>query len=287
MVRKLDPRDFRAHRKVLDPSDFALGDDDPDPPPTDLVREEVWDGIMTLASDVAIRTTSYQGERIDLLYKLWAGWISVVPQRGMVADAMLDAADEFAAALFNLVHGFYKQSIASLRNAFEAMSIACECELSGASDRWAAWNEGEEFKFQDTSRRLVDQPALSALERQVRQSTGASIFPDSNDRNGKAWARNLYKRLSQFSHARGNSTNGSLWHSNGPIYSAEGMQAAYYAYLETYALLVILTSIAADQFRVPPEAHILYEPDSLKTYLVEPFPSVCAYYASEVLRPTR
>jgi hypothetical protein len=119
MTRPLDLEDFRAIRKVLEPTDFALGSEDPDPPPTDLIPIAVWDGIMTLPGDVAIRTTSYQGDRIALLYELWSDWIRVMPHRGFLSVCMLDAADDFAAALFNLLHGFYKQAIAALRNALD------------------------------------------------------------------------------------------------------------------------------------------------------------------------
>jgi hypothetical protein len=62
MVCKLDANDFRAARYVLEPDDFALSDG-PDRPPTDLIDETAWRGIMDLPSDVAIRTTSYQGTR--------------------------------------------------------------------------------------------------------------------------------------------------------------------------------------------------------------------------------
>jgi hypothetical protein len=77
MVRKLDPSDFRAHRYVLEPDDFALTDDKPDSPPIDIVSEEVWRGINDLPGDVAITTTSHQGSRVEVLYELWwAGCMS-------------------------------------------------------------------------------------------------------------------------------------------------------------------------------------------------------------------
>lgn len=75
MVRQLDSDDFRARRKVLESDDFASTDGEPDPPPSDLISEEAWDGIMTLPDDVAIRTTSHLGEWVALLYHLWGdGW---------------------------------------------------------------------------------------------------------------------------------------------------------------------------------------------------------------------
>ena len=60
MVRKLNATDFRARRMVLEPDDFALTDSEPEPAPTDLVDPTVWHGIMDIADDVAIRTTSHK-----------------------------------------------------------------------------------------------------------------------------------------------------------------------------------------------------------------------------------
>src|SRR6516165_4630695 len=125
MVVKLDPNDFRSQRLILEPSDFALSDGAPEPEPTDLISERAWNGIMTLPGDVAIRTTGHQGERIELLYDLWSGWVCELPESGMVAHAMLDSADDFAAGLFNLAHGFYKQALFSLRSALEVMTLVC------------------------------------------------------------------------------------------------------------------------------------------------------------------
>jgi hypothetical protein len=51
MVSKLNSEDFRSSRMILDPDDFALGDEEPDPPPSDLIAREVWEGIMTLPGE--------------------------------------------------------------------------------------------------------------------------------------------------------------------------------------------------------------------------------------------
>ena len=70
MVSKLNPQDFHAYRLVLDPSDFALGDDEPDQNPTDLISRDVWEEITTSPGDVAIRTSSHQGTRIAHLHSV-------------------------------------------------------------------------------------------------------------------------------------------------------------------------------------------------------------------------
>jgi hypothetical protein len=44
MVIKLNSNDFRSQRFILEPSDFALGADEPDQAPTDLISENAWKG---------------------------------------------------------------------------------------------------------------------------------------------------------------------------------------------------------------------------------------------------
>jgi hypothetical protein len=105
----LDYNDFRATRYVLDPDDFALSDDGPEPPSSDLIDENTWHGIMMLPGDVAIRTTNDHGSRLANLHKLEVGWTQMFPGPGIVASAMLDCFDAFQAATFNMVHGFYKE----------------------------------------------------------------------------------------------------------------------------------------------------------------------------------
>ena len=282
MVRKLDENDFRAHRKVLDPDDFALGSDEPDPPPTDLIDEDTWGGIMNLPDDVAIRTTSHQGQRVALLHELWGDWIEAIPSDGIFLEAMLDIADDFSASLFNLVHGFYKQAIASLRNALEVTMIACDCELGDAPGRWKKWQDGKEIGFKDAREKFSKRLAIAPREASVIGSTRSSLVTDLPDspksKACKSWVQNLYGRLSTFSHSGGNSSNSFLWNSTGPVYSEEGMRASYRFYLETHAILVLLLSVTRTDFTTPKSSMILFGDESYAHYLEEPFISVCKEY---------
>ncbi|WP_322092866.1 hypothetical protein [Paraburkholderia bannensis] len=282
MVHPLDSADFRAHRKVLEPDDFASHDGEPDSPPSDLISEETWDGIMTLPDDVAIRTTSHVGEWVALLYDLWKEWIDSFPRRSMITDAMLDCADDLSAALFNLVHGYYKQAIGALRNALETTVLACMCTLSGSTDTWLAWQNGKEIGFRATMSTLAATAKFTELESRVRSLTGGGLFPEAENNAGIAWVRNLYQRLSSFSHARGDSTNGVLWQSNGPVYSEQGMRTSCYLYLETYTLLVLLLKITWRRFRVPGAARHLFAPSNLEVFCPDPFPRICEAYMTAI-----
>lgn len=282
MVHLLDSDDFRAHRKVLDPDDFALTDGEPDPLPRDLVPQEVWDGIMTLPGDVAIRTTSHLGEWVELLYDLWKGWIDSFPRRSILTQAMLDCADDFSAAIFNLVHGYYKQAIGALRNALETMVLACECTLSGAVETWLDWHDGKEIAYSKLLPKLAGNSRFGELEMHVRSLTSGGLFPIDGNNDSPAWTRNLYQRLSNFSHARGNSTNGVLWESTGPVYSEKGMRTTCYLYLETYVLMVVLVKATLKRFQVPDASLHLFTLDHLQIFCPEPFPKICEAYATAV-----
>jgi len=102
MTRPLETSDFRAVRIVLEPTDFALGDDIPEPPPSDLVDRETWASVMTLADDVAIRTSNRHGTDIRVLNDLWGTLIEAVGvDQDALYGALLDAADDFQGATFN------------------------------------------------------------------------------------------------------------------------------------------------------------------------------------------
>jgi hypothetical protein len=74
MAQKLPLSDFRAVRYKLEPHEFALSEG-PDPPPTNLIDEATWAGMMHLPDDVAIRVSDHNGHRLALLYNLWGDWI--------------------------------------------------------------------------------------------------------------------------------------------------------------------------------------------------------------------
>ena len=170
-------------------------------PPTNLISAESWHGIMTLPDDVAIRTTSYQGSRIEVLHELWSGWISAFPAQGIISAAMLDATDDFNAATFNLVHGYYRQSLASLRSALETIVFACECKATDDFAKWNRWLDGSEgVWFSSTCKKLRGLKDYILLEERSLQSLGTCIFP-TDDKSKVYWATSLYKRLSEFSRA--------------------------------------------------------------------------------------
>lgn len=283
MVRKLEADDFRAVRMVLEPDDFALTDGEPDPPPTDLVDGEVWHGIMDLADYVAIQTTSHQGSRIGVLSELSSVWAEAAPVGCILSYAMMACLEDFNASVFTLLHGFYRQSVGTLRSALEIMVFACLCLVNNDPAEWEQLERGNrEIEFQKCRHKLRQASGFRTLEESAKTATGQNLFADRSGADSGGWVTSLHFRLSQFIHAGGRTSNGSMWESNGPVYSARGMKAAYQSYLETYALVLLLANVADRSLGIPDKVQYLFSYDSRRRYLPVRFRKLCQFVQRSV-----
>jgi len=125
VAKKLPLTDFRAVRSKLEPHEFAISDGQ-DAPPSSLVEQDVWNGIMGLPEDVSIRISDHNGIRLKLLYSLWGDWVEAIgnPDKpDEIYNCTLDAADAFEGAHFNFLHGYYRVALAELRVALELVLI--------------------------------------------------------------------------------------------------------------------------------------------------------------------
>jgi len=285
MVKKVDLEDFRAIRRVLEPDDFALTDGKPDPPPTDLISQEAWDHIMTLPGHVAITTTSHQGSRIALLNDLSSEWVFSIPGGGITGQAMMEIWDNLESSIFNTIHGHYKTALTILRVALETSVFAARCALAGDQAQWERWNSGAEFKFGNACDEILRLPEVKAREDEVTGQLGIGIFRGTAGSRRDAWARSLYGRLCRYSHARGDTTDTSIWNSNGPVYSAHGLKTCYETFLETYALVLVLARWSQGRIGLKRNGKLILRQESLPVYLEEPFQAVVAYYRDWLWRP--
>ena len=73
MSKPLPLSDFRAVRHVFEEHEYATGGEDV--PPTNLIERDIWDGIMHLPDDVAVKISDHNGTRLRLLYSLWGDWV--------------------------------------------------------------------------------------------------------------------------------------------------------------------------------------------------------------------
>ena len=124
----LDVDDFRCVRAYLAPHVYYPYEEGPVPPPSDLVDEDVWDSIMDLPTDVALKTSSDSGSAMERLHGLTSDWTFSWPEVSSggiyTEETCLLAGEELDALVINAVHGFYRQALGCLRNALEIMSAA-------------------------------------------------------------------------------------------------------------------------------------------------------------------
>lgn len=230
MTKQLSLNDFRAVRVVLEPDDFALGSDEPDPPPSDLIAQKAWHGIMNLPDDVAIRTSDHNGQIIGEVYWLWGRWIEAV---GEIDDAlfvpMLDATDDLQASFFDSLHGYYRTAFSALRNVIELMTIGA-CSMLTKTPLYKEWRDGStEFKFGTACDLLSNEISVSAFNEGMRIAGYQSLWDAKGVGRPGGYSRRLYRDMCNFAHSRPGFTDGDLRSSNGPIYVAKVFRDWYFA----------------------------------------------------------
>jgi hypothetical protein len=245
MTKQLSLSDFRAVRVILEPADFALGSDEPDPTPSDPISGKTWHGIMDLPDDVAIRTSDHNGKLLGEVYWLWERWLEAT---GETEDAifvpMLDAFDDLQASFFDALHGYYRTAFSALRNAIELMTIGTSGALTN-SPLYKEWRNGStEFKFGTACDLLSYEVSLVTFNESMRVTGHQSLWDAKRGELPGGYARRLYRDMCNFAHSRPGFTDGDLRSSNGPIYVASVFRDWYYAYLRTTSLCSILMFLA-------------------------------------------
>jgi len=254
MPRSLDPSDFRAVRIVLEPSDFALGDDIPEPPPSDLIDKDTWLSMMTLPDDVAIRTSNYHGTALEKLHDIWGALVETVSVENQDAldAALLDAADDFQGAVFNALCGFYRLSFTSLRSVVELVAIGCCTQITGNLSAFERWRAGKlTVSFDTACNDMNRSTALQSLRRHLQTKLSDSLFDPKNPKGPGGWARRLYSALSNYSHSRPGHTDGDSRESNGPIYVPKAFVQAVRMHIEVAAFSFVLIKLARRNFVLP------------------------------------
>jgi len=255
MSKKLPLSDFRAVRRKLEPNEFALSEEGVDPPPSDLIEQEAWDGIVLLPVDVSIRISDHNGIRLKLLYSLWGDWIESVgdPDRpDEIFSCMLDAADCFQCANFTLLHGFYRAALAELRTALELMTIGAYGSLNPTNGEYLAWKAGTgDLNFVRCRKRLFGT---------LRKEQAKWMFEEDGI------LATVYQALCNFAHSRPDASDGALWQSNGPVYNNEAIRLTFFNTLTVYAICYLLVRLARGNFVMPEDSDILFELDWMPDY---------------------
>src|SRR5690348_15781946 len=136
-MKALPEEDFRSKRLMLEPSDFALGSEEPDVPPSDLIDQGIWRSMTSLQDDVSIRTSDHYGSELKSLWELWSEWncLSGALQKlakgapyAPISHFSSDAGDEFQASVCNALVGFYRVAFSCLRSVIEQTTVGTQLE---------------------------------------------------------------------------------------------------------------------------------------------------------------
>jgi hypothetical protein len=266
MPRYLPTTDFRARRKVLARSDFGIAPG-PEPRPSDLVAKRVWESLVILPEDVAVRTSNHQGTTLAQLNELSSAWLfstRMPPHRESMSPVMLDAHDEIEASIYNCLTGYYRFSIGGLRNVLELAAIGCWAEACGKKREFRDWRKGRiELGLGRACDGLIS--SASALESHLKATVNDTLFaqrdPAATSQTAKdgGWVRRSFSGLSNYSHSRPKYIDSHLRESNGPIYVESVFKHVAWMHFETIALAYVLALIARPKMRVSPKVRALFE----------------------------
>lgn len=220
-------------------------------PPSDLIDEGTWKSVVTLPDDVAVRTSNYHGTALRELHDLWAGWVeSLDGVDGCLADVMLDAGDDFQSATYNSLTGFYRLSIAALRNALELVAIGTWAKVCNKDREFQEWRDGSRtLSFGTACDGLI--ATTDPLRRELRETVGDSLFDQKDSTDEGGFARRIFGGISDFSHSRPGRTDGDLRDSNGPIYVRSAFEHTAWIHSEVMGLSFVLVLIAQPKLAVP------------------------------------
>jgi hypothetical protein len=106
---------------------------------------------MDLPTDVLLRTTESLGSLMTDMHDQWSAWIAAIPDESaalFMSASTLDAADEFGAGPFNVIHGWYRPATTGLRNALDGMTIAAGLAVRDDTIGLSEWRAGREASSQ-------------------------------------------------------------------------------------------------------------------------------------------
>jgi hypothetical protein len=269
MSKKMPLDDFRAVRTVLEPDDYAVSSGEPEPPPSDLIPEETWRHLTILPDEAAVRTSNRHGTLLDALNQLAGTWTACVRDSvhpDPVDLALIEVINEPDACLYNMLVGFYRQAIDSLRIIFESASVGAYCQLTNQLPALQAWLEGNnEIRFDTIAAGLQGAPAMQPLHNHLQHAVHYG-FADQADRNRAypgGWIRQFYQGLSKYSHGRPLYNNTGLWKSNGPIYVGRVVAIVTAHFIETFVASYVILKLCRPDFELPTKAREVFEADFL------------------------
>jgi hypothetical protein len=162
---------------------------------------------------------------------------------------MLDAADCFQCATYNLLHGYYRSALADLRSALELVTIGAYGNLKPDDPGYMRWKAGNaDLAFPSCRKRLHNVVSARPFVWFVKAD---------------AWPEQLYYDLCRYTHSRPDASDGALWESNGPVYNGFAIGLTFRMSLCVYAACYLLAKIGRTSLIVPSDSMIVFELDWL------------------------
>lgn len=250
MPKLLPTTDFRARRVVLRDNDFALAPKRPDRA-TDIIDKATWKSIVILPDDVAVRTSNHHGRTLTQLHDLWAAWIECTgDKQDCVFEVMLDAGDDFQAATYNALTGFYRFSMSGLRSALELVTIGTWAQVCGKKQEFRKWRAGKEaISFGRACDGLM--AASDHFRNRLWSEVKDSLFDQKTPASEGGFVRRIYSGVSEYSHSRPGYADADLRQSNGPIYVRSVFNHVAWTQFETIGLCFVLVLLARPNLTLP------------------------------------
>jgi hypothetical protein len=170
---------------------------------------------------------------------------------------MLDAGDDFQAATYNSMIGFYRLSVAALRSALELTTIGTWAQFCGKQQEFRSWRSG---RFPLSFGQACDGLCGSTpdLRTHLRDLVESSLFDQKTVDDEGGFARIIFSALSEFSHSRPGYSDSDMRKSNGPIYVKSAFNHVAWMQFETLGLCFVLLLIARPKQRLPEPARELF-----------------------------
>jgi hypothetical protein len=272
MSRELPTTDFRAIRIVLEDSDFALAPEGPPPPPKDLIDEETWGELFTLPDTVAYFTSNDHGRELRFMSKLWGECINQLSPEihDEISSGIMNASDEFQAATFNALGGYYRVAIDCLRSALESIIITTYCQARRAEKEFKKWQAGHlEIGFGGACDKLIGAQCARGLSKLLVARCGTGLFDQRQKGKNGGWVRQLYSGLSDYSHCRPAYQAADMWGgSNGPIYEEAAFKWTYRLWLQTLGTCFILVKVVRPETTMSPLIQDLFNQSCVREICV-------------------
>jgi hypothetical protein len=257
MPKFLPETDFRARRIVLTRKDLAFASK-PAPRPSDMIDKATWESIVVLPDDVAVRTSNYHGTVLMQLDALWRAWVeSIGDVQDSIFPVMLDAGDDFQAATYAALTGFYRLSIAALRSALELTTIGAWAQVCGKDQEFRDWRaEKIPLPFGQACDGLCG--ATTTLRAHLRATINDSLFDQKSSGDEGGFLRRMYGGISGFSYSRPGYSDGDVRESNGPIHVRTAFNHVAWMQFETLGACFVLVLLARPKQWLPAPAVELF-----------------------------